>query len=472
VAIKIEPIESLETPEVESEVISEPVVEGLSEREKEVLFLAGEGLTDKEIAIRLQIGPKTVRTYWDRMRAKLNAASRTEVLAKALRAAYDDLARTELRLRMFVEHMPVLFCAVNAGDGAVIVNEEFARLTGQDKDSLVHDPDLLARVLPDADTRSRVLCRFPERSEDFRDLEAELVCEEGVRSVEWTTRARENPIAGWTSWAIGVDATERNRAKEALRNSEAALRRLLESSEQGVWIIDSDQNTTFVNQRLADMFGTTTEELMSSGTNYLEGGDSAELVREMLLGGGGRVTYTQKFAKRDKTDLWATVSVNPLYSDTGEVHGYAAVLTDISQKKNLERQLKSTKQAYGTLLNHTSDQVLRFNRDLACVYANFELMKGNPGDSVMVEGRSWEEVRRIIHPQDEWLDGIRHVFDTGQRVWIDQCRVGVVDQRPKCAVLLPEPGSQPGSSYVLALVSANSIDLPAVSKSARAAGLL
>src|SRR6476469_3339947 len=72
----------------------------LSEREKEVLFLAGDGLTDKEIALRLSIGPKTVRTYWDRMRAKLGAASRTEVLAKALRSAYETLAESEQQLRL------------------------------------------------------------------------------------------------------------------------------------------------------------------------------------------------------------------------------------------------------------------------------------------------------------------------------------------------------------------------------------
>src|SRR5689334_15497103 len=71
----------------------------LSEREKEVLFLAGEGKTDKEIAKELNIGPKTVRTYWDRMRAKLGAASRTEVLAKALQSAHDQLSASEQRIR-------------------------------------------------------------------------------------------------------------------------------------------------------------------------------------------------------------------------------------------------------------------------------------------------------------------------------------------------------------------------------------
>jgi DNA-binding CsgD family transcriptional regulator len=69
---------------------------GLSDREKEVLSLAADGLTDKEIALRLSIATKTVRTYWDRMRQKLSATSRTQVIAKAFRETYKALRQKEI----------------------------------------------------------------------------------------------------------------------------------------------------------------------------------------------------------------------------------------------------------------------------------------------------------------------------------------------------------------------------------------
>ncbi|MBC8064787.1 MAG: PAS domain S-box protein, partial [Chlorobia bacterium] len=212
---------------------------GLSEREKEVLFLAGEGLTDKEIALRLDIGQKTVRTYWDRMRAKLGAASRTEVLAKALHAAMDAVGESEQRLRKFVESMPVMFNAFDEELNLILVNQECERVTGYTPDELL-GPDSSDRSMPD---------------DDYRDLETELICADGTkRVIAWSSRAKEAPIEGWASWAIGIDVTERVRAQKSLEQSESNFRRLLEDSSQGVWLVDTQHRTLFANQRLADMF--------------------------------------------------------------------------------------------------------------------------------------------------------------------------------------------------------------------------
>ena len=53
----------------------------LSKGERQILALAGEGLTDKEISARLGIAFRTVRSYWDRIFWKLDARSRTHAYA-------------------------------------------------------------------------------------------------------------------------------------------------------------------------------------------------------------------------------------------------------------------------------------------------------------------------------------------------------------------------------------------------------
>ena len=53
-------------------------------REAQVLSLAAEGMTDKQIASELGISLATVDTYWRRIRTKFGSSSRTEAVARAL----------------------------------------------------------------------------------------------------------------------------------------------------------------------------------------------------------------------------------------------------------------------------------------------------------------------------------------------------------------------------------------------------
>lgn len=428
----------------------------LSEREKEVLFLAGDGLTDKEIALRLSIGPKTVRTYWDRMRAKLGAASRTEVLAKALQAAHDQLSASEQRIRMFVESMPVVFSALDAEMNVILANDECERLTGYQSEEILNEPLINEKQIPNPEERNRVLQQFAEKQGDYRDLETEILCKDGThRVIAWSSRAKQNPIPGWASWAIGVDVTDRNRAQEALRQSEESLRRLLESSEQGVWIIDTAHTTTFVNNRLAAMLGTSVEDMVGRPAQLREG-ESGELLRDILMSSpssGGRVTFTTKFKRADEQEIWTQVTVNPLYTYDGVLTGHAAVLTDVTARRKAEQARDLLRHAYNTLLNSVSDRILRFNRELTCVYANFEMGAVPEGESPILEGRSWDDLKSFVKPAAEWADGIKHVIKTGERVYIDSAKIGPDGGVKVSVILIPELSPGNVVSHVLAIAS-------------------
>lgn len=70
----------------QSKGVSSQATENLAEREREVLELLSQGFMYKEIADKLGISFETVRTYIRRIYEKLQVRSRTEAVAKVLRA--------------------------------------------------------------------------------------------------------------------------------------------------------------------------------------------------------------------------------------------------------------------------------------------------------------------------------------------------------------------------------------------------
>jgi LuxR family maltose regulon positive regulatory protein len=65
--------------------IAEPRGSALTNRENDILQLLAQGLTNKEIAQRFTLSPRTVDTHVERVLAKLNVTSRTRAVAAALR---------------------------------------------------------------------------------------------------------------------------------------------------------------------------------------------------------------------------------------------------------------------------------------------------------------------------------------------------------------------------------------------------
>jgi len=87
----------------------ESIQEQGKSRQDQILLLAAEGMTDKEIAARLNLSPETVGTYWRRILSKYSAASRTEVVAKVVRlqaeASIDEISELNECLREVTDHL-------------------------------------------------------------------------------------------------------------------------------------------------------------------------------------------------------------------------------------------------------------------------------------------------------------------------------------------------------------------------------
>jgi len=138
------------------------------------------------------------------------------------------------------------------------------------------------------------------------------------------------------------DITERKKAQQQIADSERRYRQIVETSQEGIWLIDENNYTLFVNKKMCELLGYSYDEMVGR-QNYDfkdpgERNNAAEQIerRKRGISETHETSYITKSGKR----LWAYVSTNPIFDDEGAYKGALAMVTDISQRKQQEQLLK------------------------------------------------------------------------------------------------------------------------------------
>ncbi|MEG4075185.1 PAS domain S-box protein [Microcoleus sp. Pol14C2] len=170
--------------------------------------------------------------------------------------------------------------------------------------------------------------------------------------------------------------TARQLAEEALRESEEKYRCIVETADEGIWMIDTDSKTTFVNQKMADMLGCTPEEMIGKSLFDFMDAEGIALAQVSLerRREGIREQLDFKFRSRDGRDLWAMVSTNSLADKQGRYVGALAMVADITDRKQTEAALQQSEAKFRSLYELTSLPVFML-RDNAITDANTATLK-------------------------------------------------------------------------------------------------
>lgn len=123
---------------------------------------------------------------------------------------------------------------------------------------------------------------------------------------------------------------------EALRASEAKYRLIVETAAEGVWLIDARGDTVFVNEKLADLIGYSSDELVGRPLREFVDEISHGALEEEWLGrrhaaGGERELV---LLRRDGAPVYATASSNPV-EDAGAYLGALLMVTDVTDRKHM-----------------------------------------------------------------------------------------------------------------------------------------
>ena len=144
----------------------------------------------------------------------------------------------------------------------------------------------------------------------------------------------------------------------ALQESEQRFKQLVDVAQEGIWVADDRGVITYVNQRLADLLG--------YGNGTLLGPAGLRLHRGRVP--AGRPAHPEpprcppgqsqdlRFRRRDGTQLWGLVSSSPILGKDGALVGTVGMVTDITERKRTEEQLRRSADRLAML--HDMDQAI------------------------------------------------------------------------------------------------------------------
>ncbi len=133
-----------------------------------------------------------------------------------------------------------------------------------------------------------------------------------------------------------------------MKESEERYRSLVEDSQEGIWALDINENTTFVNPRICEMLGYTKDEMMGKNLHLLIPDSMEERIKgnRIRREKGIKETYDLELLKKDGTTIYTNIKAAPIMSESREYKGSFAYITDITNRKKAEQKLKESEEKF------------------------------------------------------------------------------------------------------------------------------
>jgi PAS domain S-box-containing protein/putative nucleotidyltransferase with HDIG domain len=141
---------------------------------------------------------------------------------------------------------------------------------------------------------------------------------------------------------------------DALSQSEERYRGIAETAGEGIWTLDQQELTTYVNPKMAQMLGYSLEEMLGKPTTSFMDLGFAHTARAAFEGRAGDVAEKVdiKLRPKDGSELWAIVAASPIVDKDKKYIGALAMVTDITERKKVEQELSETVQKLAASEKH------------------------------------------------------------------------------------------------------------------------
>ncbi len=166
--------------------------------------------------------------------------------------------------------------------------------------------------------------------------------------------------------AQAVIAIENALIYEALQANEVKYRRIVDTANEGIWQIDKDAVTSFVNSRMAEMLGYSPDEMNGKVVTAFmfeeDLPDNAEKMENCRK--GIPELFERRLRRKDGKTVWVLASASPIFDDEHRFFGSFAMVSDITERKQAEEEIRKLNQQLENRVTERTAQLETANKEL------------------------------------------------------------------------------------------------------------
>lgn len=338
----------------------------------------------KELAGDLSFGISTIHAKANRDRAE------------------EALKRSETLYRTIINTIQDVFYRTDENGIILFASPSILTLLGYESmDEIIGQP--ITRMWKQPEKRQAMLDRIQQEGH-INDFEVELKKKDGTRVFVSVSTGFVFDEAEKIVGVQGIfrDITKRKQTEEALSESEEKYRRIVDTANEGIWVVNENQRTDFVNDRMAEMLGYCSMEMINIGIESFvfkeDLPDHFERMNKRRLGVSEQ--YERRWRRKDGLALWTIVSAKPLYNNKNNFIGSFAMITDITERKQAEEALLDSEQRFRTIADFTYDWEywIDTNGNLLYVSPSCERITGYRPEELSANP---ELLLKMIHPKNQ-----------------------------------------------------------------------
>ncbi len=164
-------------------------------------------------------------------------------------------------------------------------------------------------------------------------------------------------------------------AFKSLQQQEEKYSRFVNLAGEGVWSLDAQGRTDFVNARLTEILGYPADEILGRPvTDFMYEEDIPDFLEKLRNGfKKAKGPYERRYRRYNGEEIWVTVSATGIYDDEGNVINSFGMVADITARKQAEEALKRLNEELEAKVMERTSELIASHRELEKAYRDLKL---------------------------------------------------------------------------------------------------